>query len=170
MADARFADGDEGPLLLIARGPGDVPVLSALVQDAVLPPGEMRYAPKQRRFAALLNRFRWEDREAAEREGRPYERVRSLLTVEDVLAVRSAGIDHPDDSDAVLSILSLDWQPAAQAPAEDVDPALAGPGRLVLILAGGGAIALELEALEIRLEDVTRPYLAPSRKRPDHEG
>ena len=31
-----------------------------------------------------------------------------------------------------------------------------------------GEIAIEVEALEMRLEDVTRPYVAPSGKAPDH--
>ena len=36
------------------------------------------------------------------------------------------------------------------------------------VLAGDGAVALEVEALEVRLEDVTRPYRAPSGRVPDH--
>ena len=156
MADARFSDGEDGPLRLIAQEAEDVPVLSALVQDAVLEAGEMRYDRRRRRFAALVNRFRWEDRAEAARENRPYERVRSLLTIEDVLAARVMGID-PGRKDQVLSILSLSWEPGTE-----------GAGRLVLILAGDGAVALDLEALEIRLEDVTRPYAAPSRHAPDH--
>ncbi|MCB6178341.1 DUF2948 family protein [Rhodobacter sp. Har01] len=156
MVDARFQDGDEGPLRLLAQVVADVPVVSALLQDAVLPATEMRYDARRRRFAVLVNRFRWEDRAAAEREGRPFERVRSLLTVEDVRAVRSQGIDRRD-ADQVLSILALDW-----APGRD------GTGRLTLVLAGDGAVALEVETLDLRLEDVTRPYLAPSRRAPDH--
>ena len=35
-------------------------------------------------------------------------------------------------------------------------------------LAGDGAIALEVEALDVRLDDVTRPYRAPSGKVPNH--
>ncbi|MFL9503587.1 DUF2948 family protein [Rhodopseudomonas palustris] len=156
MADARYEDGDEGPLRLLAQGAEDLPVVSALVQDAVLPAVEMRYDARRRRFVALVNRFRWEDREAAAREGRPFERVRSLLTVEDVTAVRTQGIDRRD-ADLVLSILSLDWLPG-----ED------GTGRLTLVLAGDGAVALEVETLELRLDDVTKPYIAPSRHAPDH--
>ncbi|AWD21334.1 DUF2948 family protein [Fuscovulum blasticum] len=158
MADARYEDGDEGPLRLLAQGAEDLPVVSALVQDAVLPAVEMRYDARRRRFVALVNRFRWEDREAAAREGRPFERVRSLLTVEDVTAVRTQGIDRRD-ADLVLSILSLDWLPG-----ED------GTGRLTLVLAGDGAVALEVETLELRLDDVTKPYIAPSRHAPDHGG
>lgn len=156
MADARYQDGDEGPLRLLAQAAQDVPVLSTLVQDAVLPVIEMRYDTRRRRFAALVNRFRWEDKDAAERAGRPYERVRSLLTVADVRAVKTQGLDRRD-ADLVLSILSLDWTPGRD-----------GTGRLTLTLAGDGAIALEVEALDLSLEDVSKPYIAPSHRAPDH--
>ena len=156
MADARYQDGDEGPLRLLAQAAGDVPVVSALVQDAVLPVAEMRYDARRRRFAALLNRFRWEDLDEAERAGRPYERVRCLLTVEDVRAVKSQGISRRDP-DLVVSILALDWVPGRD-----------GTGRLTLTLAGDGAVALEVETLDLRLEDVSKPYVAPSRRVPKH--
>ena len=55
------------------------------------------------------------------------------------------------------SILSLRWEPA-----ED------GTGRIVLVLAGDGAVMVEVEAIEVTLHDVTRPYLAPSQKKPEH--
>ncbi|KKM80919.1 hypothetical protein LCGC14_1335040 [marine sediment metagenome] len=41
-------------------------------------------------------------------------------------------------------------------------------GRVILTLAGDGAIALDVEALEVTLRDVTRPYIAPSGKAPQH--
>ena len=34
--------------------------------------------------------------------------------------------------------------------------------------AGDGAIGLDVETLDVTLKDVTRPYVAPSRKIPDH--
>ena len=157
MTDARFQDGGEGPLHLVAQDADDMRVISTLVQDAVLPVTEISHDPKRRRFALLLNRFRWEDRTQAEAVGRAYERVRSVLVVEDVLKVQSFGFDRAD-KDLVLSLLSIDF-----APGED------GTGRLTLTLAGDGAIALDVEALELRLEDVTRPYRAPSGKVPTHD-
>jgi hypothetical protein len=36
------------------------------------------------------------------------------------------------------------------------------------VLAGDGAIALEVEAVEVVLSDVSRPYYAPSLKAPAH--
>ncbi len=157
MADARFEDGDERPLNLFAQDGDDLGVISALVQDSVLPVTEMTWDRKARRFALLLNRFRWEDRAAAEAAKRPVERVRSLLVVDDVLAVKTQGIDRRD-RDTVLSLLSLAWEPGAD-----------GTGRLVLTLAGDGAVAVEVEALDVSLRDVTRPYRAPSGKVPSHD-
>lgn len=156
MTDARFEDGDEAPLALRALDSDDLTVLSALLQDAVFPITEMAYDRKRRRFALLVNRFRWEDRDAAARAGRGVERVQSLLVVQDVMAVRSQGIDRTE-ADTVLSLLSVGFDAGAD-----------GAGRLTLTLAGDGAIALEVEAVDIALRDVTRPYLAPSRKTPDH--
>jgi Protein of unknown function (DUF2948) len=157
MTDARFEDGDERPLHLVAQDAEDLKIISALVQDAVLPVTEMQHDAKRRRFALLLNRFRWEDRPQAEAGGRPYERVRSILVVEDVQRVQSFGFDR-SDKELVLSVLSLDF-----APGED------GTGRLTLTLAGDGAVALHVETLDLRLDDVTRPYRAPSGKVPRHE-
>lgn len=157
MTDVRFEEGGEAPLHLVAVDADDLRVISTLVQDAVLPVTEMQHDAKRRRFALMLNRFRWEDRVEAERVGRAYERVRSVLVVEDVLKVQTFGFDRAD-KDLVLSLLSLDF-----APGED------GTGRLTLTLAGDGALALDVEALEVRLEDVTRPYRAPSGKVPTHD-
>ncbi|KAF0116057.1 MAG: hypothetical protein FD150_542 [Rhodobacteraceae bacterium] len=156
MTDAKFQDGGEGPLRLVAQDAEDLKVISSLVQDAVLPVTELKFDPKRRRFALLLNRFRWEDRVEAEAVGRAYERVRSVLVVDDVLKVQSFGFDRAD-KDLVLSVLALDFAPGAD-----------GTGRLVLTLAGDGGIALDVEALEVRLDDVTRPYRAPSGKVPKH--
>ena len=157
MTDARFEDADDAPLRLIAQDAEGLSVLSTLLQDAVFPITEMTYAAKRRRFALLLNRFRWEDRDAAERARRGYERVQSLLEFEGVLSVKSQGIDRRE-ADTVLSLLSIAFQPGAE-----------GAGRIDLTLAGDGAIALEVEVLDATLRDVSRPYLAPSGRAPAHE-
>ena len=151
MADARFEDGATRPINLVARDVEDLAVLSALVQDAVLTAGDMRYVKSKRRFALLINRFRWEDGAA-----RAPERVRSLLVFDDVTVVQGQGVDRKDP-DLVLSLLSL-----AFAPGDD------GAGVVTLNFAGDGALALAVEALEVSLKDVTRPYLAPSKLTPRH--
>lgn len=158
MTDASFEDGVEAPLALIAADADDLRVMSALLQDAVLMISDMRYDAKRREFGLLLNRFRWEDQAAAERAGRAYERVRCMLVFGDVLAVRSQGISQ-QDKDTVLSLLSVSFEPG-----ED------GTGRVLLTLAGDGEVALDVESVNATARDVTRPYAAPSRKMPRHEG
>ena len=154
--DAKFEDAGEQPLALRALDTEDLRVISALAQDAVFPGGEMQWDSARRRFALLLNRFRWEDADAAGRRKRQFERVQAVLVVEDVLKVSSQGID-PKDGDTILSLLEISFEPGKD-----------GTGRVELTLAGDGAIALEVEALEVTLRDVTRPYIAPSRSRPGH--
>ncbi|MEM9319140.1 MAG: DUF2948 family protein [Pseudomonadota bacterium] len=150
--DARFEDGAERPLRLRALDDEDLRVLSSLVQDAVFPLGEMTWDRGARRFALLINRFRWE--ELTER--RAPERVQSVLAIEDVSSVRSQGLDR-QDKEVVLSLLSIEWRAGDD-----------GTGHVSLLLAGDGVIELAVEALELSLRDVTRPYVAPSGKRPDH--
>ncbi|TDT77062.1 Protein of unknown function (DUF2948) [Litoreibacter halocynthiae] len=154
--DASFEDGAERSLRLTAEDADDVTVISSLAQDAVFPVSEMAWKPTQRRFAVLLNRFRWEDLPAAERRGRDFERVRAVLAFDDVTKVSSSGLDR-SDPEMVLSLLSIAWMAG-----ED------GAGRFELTLAGDGAIALDAECVNITLQDVTRPYIAPSRKAPKH--
>ncbi|OWY11867.1 hypothetical protein B6V72_16220 [Thioclava sp. F34-6] len=154
--DAKFEEGGEGAIALRAETKDDLPVIAALVQDAVLPITEIAWEAKSRRLALLINRFRWEDKEQAEAEKRPYERVRSLLVISDVTHVASMGIDR-SDRDVVLSILDITFEEA-----ED------GAGRVTLTLAGDGALAADVECLDVDLRDVERPYRAPSGKVPHH--
>ena len=156
MTDATFEEGAEKPLRLMAFEAPDLEVISSLCQDAVFPATEMSWRPKERRFAVLLNRFRWEDATAAERRSRGYERVQAVLTVEGAMRVRSQGVER-GDPDMILSVLSIAFQPG-----ED------GAGQVELTLAGDGLIALDVEALEVTLRDVTRPYVAPSKSMPKH--
>lgn len=152
--DARFEDGQEKPLNLGAMDAEDLAVISSLAQDAVFPITEMTWRTGQRRFAVLLNRFRWED-EARGRHGP--ERAQAVLVIDNVLRVASQGVDR-SDADLILSLLSVTFEPGEDA-----------SGHVLLTLAGDGAIRLEVEALEVTLKDVTRPYKATSGKVPAHK-
>ena len=152
MPDARFADAGEGPVRLIARDPADLQVVAALCQDAVLLGSDMAWDRRARRLDLLLNRFRWE------RGGAP-ERVRAVLSVTGALEVSSDGVGR--DAGTVLCLLSMGFEGAADAE----DPS----GTLLLTFAGDGAIRAGVEALEVHLRDVTRPYSAPSGRAPSHD-
>ncbi len=156
MADASFEDGREAPLNIGAEDADDLQVISTLTQDAVFPVTEMSWRPSDRRFALLLNRFRWEDKDAATRRDRAFERVQSVLMFNSVLSVASQGIDR-GEKDTILSLLSVDFEAG-----ED------GAGQIMLTLAGDGAVRLDVEAVDVALKDVTRPYQAPSGQAPHH--
>ncbi|TYB85817.1 DUF2948 family protein [Oceaniovalibus sp. ACAM 378] len=145
--DARFEDGAARPLQLSAISAEDLAILSSLVQDAVFPANEMTFKKPARRFAMLINRFRWEEKTT------PPERVQAVLSFENVTGVQTSGVTR-GDSDTVLSLLSVTLE-------DDGD-------RVILTLAGDGAIALDCSALEVSLRDVTQPYRAVSGKAPHH--
>lgn len=154
--DAAFEDGREAPLNLGATDRDGLAIISSLTQDAVFPVAEMKWRVSEHRFALLLNRFRWEDETAARQRGRAFERVQSLLMVDNVLGVASQGVER-GDKDTVYSLLSVTFEAGAN-----------GAGQVLLTLAGDGVIRLNAEALEVTLRDVTRPYQAASRKVPGH--
>jgi hypothetical protein len=153
MIDARFEDGREKPLTLGAQDADELQVLSALIQDAIFPITEMTWQAKQRRFGLLLNRFRWE--EGARGQTAP-ERVQSILVVDNVMSVASQGVDRAE-TDMILSVLSATFEAGDD-----------GAGDIVFTLAGDGAVRVSVEAIEMTLKDVTRPYVAPSKKAPKH--
>ena len=152
--DARFEDGREAPLNLGAMEPADLEVISSLVQDAVFPASEMKWERKNQRFALLVNRVRWEDQGKTRHAP---ERVQSLLAFAGVLRVSSQGVDR-SDKDVILSLLSVTFEAG-----ED------GAGEILLTLAGDGALRLSVEAIDVTLKDVTRPYVAPSKSVPKHD-
>lgn len=148
------------PLRLRAEDAEDVTVLAACLQDATLRASDMAWQPKQRRFAMLLNRFRWEDENRVDARGKlvralPHVRVPAGLHFEGVLKVQSSGIDRGDATP--LELLSIVAEPAGEAPA----------AILTLVFAGGGAVRLEVECVDAQMQDLGHPY--PVRRAPKHK-
>jgi len=137
--DASFEDGAEAPLRLLAQDAGDVPVLSALIQDAIAQTAQMKFERKKRRFTLLLNRFRWEDADGAAARSRPFERVQSVLAIEGIERLQTQGIDETD-KDLVLALLSIAFEPG-DAPG----------GVLTLNFSGDGEIAAQVDCVDLQL-------------------
>ncbi|MGF1660062.1 MAG: DUF2948 family protein [Rubrimonas sp.] len=153
--DAPFLDPGDRPLRLRAETPEDLAVMAALTQDAVGKVADAAWLRRKRRFVAVLNRFRWEDATAADRGSRPYERVRAALTVENAMEVRARGV-APGARDQVFNLLDIGFAPGAD-----------GAGVLRLTLSGGAEIEIEVEALELSLGDLSRPWEAQAAPRHD---
>lgn len=156
MTDARFQDGafSDSPLRVAAESVEDLQVVSSLVQDAVGLVRDVSWMRGRRRLVVLVNRFRWEDKQAAAREKRAFERVRAALVFDDVMQVRAQGLPA-DDGETVFSVLSIGFEPG-----ED------GAGRITLTLAGDGALAMDVECVNMRLVDLTQPW--ETGNEPDH--
>ena len=131
------------PLHLNAFDTEDLNVLSAQLQDAVGMVADFAYLPATRRFAAVVNRFRWE---LVEGKRKNLERVRAGLHFDNVLSVKARNIVQ-DRADGILSLLSVQFE-EGDAPS----------GAIVLTFSGDGEIRLEVEALEAQLQDITEGW------------
>jgi hypothetical protein len=134
-------------LRLRAEDADDLAVVSAAVQDALVQVADFVYDPRSRRFTAEMNRFRWE-----EAKGGAFSRVRSVLAFEGVLRVQSQKL-RTGAPDAVAALLAVRFMPDAAPPG----------GVVEFTLAGGGAIRLEVEALDAVLADFGEPWRTPNR-------
>ena len=139
-------------LKLKAADAEDLEILSARLQDAVGKLRDFLWMPKERRFAVLLNRFRWEAGDDT--------RVQAALHFDGVIRVLSQNIKL-GAPEAVVALLAVRFIPKAEG-----DPA----GTIELLLAGGGAFRLEVECIDAELADLTQPWAAHARPRHEGEG
>ena len=140
-----------GRIKLKAGDAEDLEIISARLQDAVGRLKDFVWLPKERRFVALLNRFRWEQ---VKGQGT---RVQAALRFDGVSKVQSQKVKL-GAPDAIVSLLALRFTPLGEG-----DPG----GMIELILAGGGAFRLTVECIDAELADLTRPWAA--RAKPDHK-
>jgi hypothetical protein len=141
-------------LKLLALDQEDLSILSAHLQDAVLKVEDMAFLPRQRRFAAVLNRFDWVTAlTPAKRRARP-QRRRTALRFERVERARLQGIDLKV-KDRVLVLLAIGFE-EGQAPG----------GTVTLNFAGGAAIRLDVECIEAEMRDLGARWA--TRSLPDH--
>jgi hypothetical protein len=137
-------------LKLRARDADDLQVLSACLQDAILPIGDMTFERDARRFVMVANRFCWE---RADDSDEAFDRVNCGVIFEGVNAVKLRRIDRNDRS-LLLSLLAI-----------KLDPLAAGAA-ITLVCADNRDIRLETDAISAQLEDVELPW--PTRNRPTH--
>ncbi|MDO9486900.1 MAG: DUF2948 family protein [Sphingomonadaceae bacterium] len=131
-----------GNLRLIGQEAVDVPIISALMQDAAVRVDDIAFDARAHRFALVANRYRWEAEVPS--------RTRAALRVDGVL--RAQRKDWPTDGAAVLALLAIH--------ADDTG--------VTLDFAGGASVRLETECIDMVLEDLTGPW--GTRNVPRHDG
>ena len=131
---------------LSARSIEDLAVMAALLQDALVPLGDISFFEDEKSFVMAVNRFRWETGEgAAERE-----RTHAGLRFDGVARVQYRAINRRDRGQ-FLSLLTIAYD----------------DGVVVLHFAGGGQIRLDVDSLNCALEDFGEPW--PTFTVPAHE-
>ena len=142
-------------LKLIALDADDLTVLSLHLQDAVVRVADMAFLKGEKRFAAVVNRFDWEQAERPNVKARERNvRRRAGLRFERVLGAEVQGLDLAK-ADAVLSLLSVTFAPG-EAPS----------GNVMMHFSGGSAIRLNVECIEAELKDLGAAWAA--KRKPEH--
>ena len=145
-----MAPDDRSALKLRAEDTEDLAVISACLQDALVPIRDFAYIPEDRAFLFVANRFRWENglRPAPGEVGL----ARSLcgITFSEVTAVSYSGFRRSEHR-RILSLL-----------------AIRAEGRAIkLEFSGGAAIRLEVARILCHAKDIGEPW--PTSWRPHHE-
>jgi hypothetical protein len=135
-------------LRLRAEDADDLAIISACLQDALVPVRDLAYMPEDHAFFLVANRFRWEGTQDAS-GAVVCERVLSGLAVGDVDAVSYRGFRR-GDGDSILALLAV----------------RASPGTIHLDFARGAEIRLEVPHIRCHLSDLGEPW--PTSWQPDH--
>lgn len=91
-------------LKLLAEDVHDLNVFSAYLQDSVIIVNDIKFLPKTKKLICVFNRFMWEDAEKGIFRGN--KRIRSALVFDNVLMVKSKGI-NPKKKTKILEFLAI---------------------------------------------------------------
>jgi len=147
-------------LKLRATDAEDLQIISAMLQDALVAPGDMQFVADKKSFVLAANRFRWELAAAANGHGReqPDERVGCGVTFANVARVRRRGIDRKR-RDGFLNLLAIELSEPADGRRDGVD--------VLILFAGDKALLVETSGLLCQMEDFGESY--PTQWRPSHD-
>jgi len=150
MNDAAIGPGGtarkQPPLRLLAYDADDLQVVSAALQDAILRPADIRWEHAQRQVTVALSRFCWECGGT---------RVLAAMQFGDVSGVKARGLDRSDETP--LELLAMHFEPSADEPPG---------GAVILMFAGGGDLAIEVDCLDVVLADLSERW--PAATAPQH--
>ena len=126
------------PLKLAGKDADDLQVISAMIQDALVPLADVAFLADEQRFVLALNRYRWNDR-------KEQTRTHAILSFQQVQRVQSKGLSRRDP-DKMLSLLGV-----------------TGENVIVqLEFSEIGTIRLIVAAIDCQLIDVGEPWPAAS--------
>jgi len=137
------------PLRLRARDGDDLAVLSAALQDAIVPVHDVTFLRRERRFVMAVNRFCWEvPAEVIEGE-QVWQRTLCGVRFEGIDAAQTRGLDLRDRA-RMLDLLAI----------------TAEEGGVLLSFANDATLRLDGSGIDVLLEDRGEPW--PTPQRPQH--
>ena len=125
-------------LKLLAEDVHDLNVFSAYLQDSVIVANDIKFLPKTKKLICVFNRFMWEDVEKGIFRGN--KRIRSALVFDNVLMVKSKGI-NPKKKTKILEFLAI----KTEIKNNYFD--------IRLIFSGDSILLVKVEEIESSLED-----------------
>ena len=135
-----------GELKLKAFDEDDLIIISSLCQDSIIKEHEYGYDEKSKRFAIIMNRFCYEEKESF--------RTKSAIHFDYVESLKIKNIKK-EDKDETLVLLAIKFK-EIQKPG----------GSIILEFSGNKAINLLVENIEVFLTDIGDPWV--TNKKPDH--
>ena len=139
-------------LKLSATSVGDLRVVAAHLQDAIVSVSDIANLRKNRIFLIQLNRFMWEDVEKG--VFRKNKRIRTVLKFDNVISVFSKNIDSKKNKN-FLDFLTIESNLLIDKSYE-----------IKLIFSGDAVIKIKAEIIDITLDDQGSPW--ESKTQPKH--
>lgn len=121
-------------------------IISSICQDSIINQSEYGYDKKSKRFAIIMNRFCYEEKESF--------RTKSAIHFDYVESLKIKNIKK-EDKDETLVLLAIKFK-EIQKPG----------GSIILEFSGNKAINLLVENIEVFLTDIGDPWV--TNKKPDH--
>ena len=138
-----MTNGNIAKLKLLAEDIKDLQVFSAYLQDSVIVANDIKFLPKTKKLICIFNRFLWEDAEKG--IFRKNKRIRSALIFDNVLKVKSKGI-NPKKKSKILEFLAIKI--------EFVDNYF----DIRLIFSGDSILLVKAEQIDSSLEDFGKTW------------
>ena len=120
----------------------DLKIISTILQDGLIEVNDIKYLPSIRSFFLMITRFMWEEKIVNKVD----QRIRAVLSFEDVLSVYSKNIDQLNKK-KTLELVTFNYYPNDSKNIE-----------IELLFKNDATIKLETEIIRCKLEDQGEPW------------
>jgi hypothetical protein len=143
---------DHKPLKLLAKELDDLTVISAFLQDAIIPIMSMSYDERLKTFSLLTDRFCHEHEPVIINDQLMHHRVHAAFQVHNVNGIKHRNFPKKDDPHhhQMLNLLAIQGEEK----------------KIHVIFSGGAEMIMNVDDLECYLKDLNDPY--PTPHKPEH--